>query len=183
MTRKVARAVPVGRRWGGGGVRSGSKRLWGNGGRFNGTHFWNIRYCGTLQPDREFGSAQATMGGPMGLRTRWRHPLLPPCTYLPGSGAMFLRMWALCLSHLLSRFLLFFPLREGFFFPTLISFPLVSAARALLRERREEQVAPGVSPDRPLLTPQLLLPERQTDWFSRLSVSICLSVRAGPRWR
>lgn len=55
MIRKVARAVPVGRRWGGGGVRGGSKRLWGDGGRFNGTSFWNIRDCGTSRPDRDLG--------------------------------------------------------------------------------------------------------------------------------
>ncbi|CAK7310205.1 hypothetical protein VULLAG_LOCUS15215 [Vulpes lagopus] len=55
MTRKVARAVPAGGRWVVVGGRGGSKRLRGDGGRFNGTNFWNIRDCGTLRPDRDLG--------------------------------------------------------------------------------------------------------------------------------
>lgn len=55
MTGRVARAVPVGRRWGGGGGRGGSKRLRGDGGRFNGTRFWNIRDCDISRPDRDSG--------------------------------------------------------------------------------------------------------------------------------
>lgn len=68
MTRKVARAVPAGRRWGRGGGRGGTRDLGATGdglmGPVSGTF-------GTAAPHGRpgSGSAQATMGGPMGFRT------------------------------------------------------------------------------------------------------------------
>lgn len=58
----------------------------GHGGSLNRTGFWNIRDCGIVTAGPRFRSAQPAMGGPMGFGTRWRSPLLPPRTYLPGFG-------------------------------------------------------------------------------------------------
>lgn len=110
------------------GGRGWSKRLRGDGGRFNGTNFWNIRDCGTLQPDRDLGLR----------RLRW---VVRRASGLDGVTPFFTHVricWdrgrCLCVcgcSVFLTFFLAFcYFFSEGGFFSTLISFSLVSAAQA-----------------------------------------------------
>lgn len=121
MIRKVARAVPVRRRWGlgGGWAGVGSKRLWGHRGRLNRTDFWNLRDCGILQPDQDLGLRSRRWA------VRWASGLDGITLFFPHVRICWDRGRCLCVcgrSVFLASFLtflLFFSWREGFFSPQL----------------------------------------------------------------
>lgn len=122
MTRKVARAAPAGKRWGGSGGRVGSKRFLGR---------WR-KGCRT---SRNIGTAAPTAGRDLGLRRRrWVvrrasgldgvTPFFPTYAFAGIGGEGFCVCGCSVFLYLLfSRFLPFFFFSEGGFFSTLISFP------------------------------------------------------------
>lgn len=112
MTRKVARAVPAGRRWGGQGwEQEVAGRRW----KVERDQILEHSGLRHLTAGPRFGSAQAAMGGPTGFRTQWRHPLLPPTYVFAGiRGDVSAYVGALSFSLFAGFF--FPPWREDFFF-------------------------------------------------------------------